>query len=122
MNKKVISIIAIVAIIAILGVVLVACNADSYQKKLEKAGYEVIVLEGDEAKEEAESEGDIEWVVTASKGLTEYVTIVKFANTDDAKEAEENAITGSAFGVTVVCERSGKIVFYGTEEAVKDAK
>ena len=36
MNKKVISIIAIVCIVAILGICLVACNADSYAKKLEK--------------------------------------------------------------------------------------
>lgn len=120
MNKKVISIIAIVAIIAILGVVLVACNADSYQKKLEKAGYEVVVIEGDEADEEADA--DVEWIVTASKGLTEYVSVVKFKDTDDAKEFESNAVTGSGFGMKVVCERSGKIVFYGTEQGVKDAK
>ena len=35
MNKKVISIVAIIALVAILGVCLVACNADSYAKKLE---------------------------------------------------------------------------------------
>ena len=34
MNKKVISIVAIIALVAILGVCLVACNADSYAKKL----------------------------------------------------------------------------------------
>lgn len=119
MNKKVISIIAIVSIIAILGVVLVACNADSYQKKLEKAGYEVFKLGDDEAEEEVDA--DVEWFITASKG-TEFVEIIKFKNTDDAKKAESNAVTGSGFGVKVVCERSGKIVFYGTEQGVKDAK
>ncbi len=119
MNKKVISIIAIVAIIAILGVVLVACNADSYQKKLEKAGYEVAVFEGDDA--DSKADGDVEWVVVANKGL-DSVMIIKFANTDDAKEYEENALNLSIGSIKKVCERSGKIIFTGSEQAVKDAK
>lgn len=118
MNKKVISIIAIVAIIAILGVVLVACNADSYQKKLEKAGYEVIAIEADE-----DEEADVEWAVKGTKveGLLDVdtVTVVKYANTDDAKEAEELAI--EIYGEDGVY-RTGKILIFGTEQGVKDAK
>ena len=118
MNKKVISIVAIIALVAILGVCLVACNADSYAKKLEKAGYEVVVAKGDETGEEG-----AEWMVTATKaeGLLNIntVTIVKYANTDDAKEAEEAAI--AIFGESCVY-RSGKIVMAGTEQGIKDAK
>lgn len=39
MNKKVMALVAVIALVAILGVCLVACNAESIQKKLEKAGY-----------------------------------------------------------------------------------
>ena len=38
MNKKVMAIVAVIALVAILGICLVACNAESYEKKLEKAG------------------------------------------------------------------------------------
>ncbi len=119
MNKKVISIVAIIAIVAILGVVLVACNASSYEKKLEKAGYEVQVMEADEEDKE---EG-IEWMVTGEKldGLKPVmVMVVKFAKTDRAKEAEEDAI--KFYGEDCV-SRSGKIVIAASsKEALKDAK
>ena len=41
--SKIISIVAIVALVAVLGVCLVACgkDAESFTKKLEKAGYTV---------------------------------------------------------------------------------
>lgn len=120
MNKKVLAIISIIALVAILGVCLVACNADSYAKRLDKAGYHVETLQGDDAKEEAGG-ADVEWVVAAAKG-TDSVVVIKFKNTDDAKDFEDNAVTGSAFGKTLACERSGKIVLYGTKDAVKAAK
>ncbi len=124
MKKRIIAIVAIIALVAMLGLVLVACNADSYKSKLEKAGYTVVVLEGDEA--EAEEEG-VEWIVTASKagdGLLgaidrEYVTVVKYANSADAKEAEQAAI--DLAGEKNV-HRVGTIVITGTEQGVKDAK
>ena len=56
MNKKVISIVAIIALVAILGVCLVACNADSYAKKLEKEGYMVQKFTGEDAEAESEAE------------------------------------------------------------------
>lgn len=39
MSKKVMAVVAVVALVAILGICLVACNAESIQKKLEKADY-----------------------------------------------------------------------------------
>lgn len=123
MNKKVLAIVAVIALVAILGVCLVACNAESYEKKLEKAGYEVEVLEGDDVDQIKELVGDleVEWAVGGAKDA-DSVTVIKFKNTDDAKEFEKNAPVGSAFGYTLKCERSGKIVIYGSEQGVKDAK
>ena len=116
MNKKVMAIVAVIALVAILGICLVACNAESYEKKLEKAGYTVKSMTADEAKEDG-----AEWGVSGVKG-TDMVSVIKFANTDDAKEFEKNVPTVSFGGDKVVVERQGKIVFYGTEQGVKDAK
>lgn len=115
MKKRIVAIVAIIALIAILGVVLCACNASSYEKKLKKAGYTVEVVE-DEDKD-----ADIVWMVEAFKmdGLKPInVTVVKFAKTDDAKDAAEDA---KSMGMSV--KRSGKIVIEATsEQGLKDAK
>lgn len=118
-NKKIIAIVAVVALVAILGVCLMACNADSYTKKLEKKGYTVSNYTVDK-----KDEGKIEWGVFGTKkgsGLIEVlsVTIVKYKSTDDAKKAE--ADKKSILGEGSV-ERSGKIVFWGSAQAIKDAK
>lgn len=122
MNKKVISIVALIALVAILGVCLMACNADSYAKKLEKKGYNVSTSVSEEEKEDG-----IEWVVVASKkgsGLLdgESVTITKYVNEDDAIKAEETAQKlVDTLGVGAVV-RKGNVVISGTEQGVKDAK
>ena len=121
MNKKVISIIAIIALVAILGVCLVACNADTYAKRLEKAGYKVEVVD---LSEEDKEEGVL-WAVSAAKGTSltdiQMVAIAKYASVDEAKKAVEDAEkANSIVGMTI--ERKGTIVIIGTEQGVKDAK
>lgn len=122
MSKKVMAVVAVVALVAILGICLVACNAESIQKKLEKADYTCTSYEAGKDDEGA----SIEWkVVAKKKGLNaDYVTVTKFANTDDAKEYEKNVAvaTGSVGGFTVVVKRIGKVCYYGTEQGVKDAQ
>lgn len=117
MNKKVLAIISIIALVAILGICFVACNADSYAKRLDKAGYHVETLQGEDAQKKADTDAAIEWLVVAAKG-TDSVMIIKFTNKDDAVDFDENIFTIG----NMTCERSGKIVFWGTEKAVKDAK
>ncbi|GEM_PF-543777 len=127
MNKKVMAIVAVIALVAILGICLVACNAESYEKKLEKAGYKVTSYTGDEAKDEADSDADVEWIVVGMKGSIslsgiegDIVSVTKFKNTDDAKDYESDSI--KALGEDCVY-RVGKIVIVGTsKQAVKDAK
>ena len=123
MNKKVIALVAIVALIAIVAVCLTACNAESIEKKLDKAGYTVQVFDSEEDKEEG-----IEWMVSGSKGEVsigggvdyDYVTVTKFAKTEDAKKAVEEAEEwGLDEGMAI--KRIGKIVYAGTEQGVKDA-
>ncbi len=122
MNKKIIALIAVIAIVAILGVCLVACNAKSYQSKLEKKGYSVSVSEEDKDDDGA----DIEWMGTGAKGALvngDSVTVVKYKNTDDAKKAEADAKAYKDNGlISYEVYRSGKIVIVGTAQGVKDAK
>lgn len=120
MKKKVIiSIVAIIALIGILGVVLVACNADSYSKKLKKAGYEVASIKADDIKEYGFDPGDIKWVVKGVKGI-DSVTVVKFKKQSQAKDAEKE-MKDVPFQVLTI-ERSGAVLIYGTEDGVKAAK
>ena len=122
MNKKVISIVAIIALVAIIGVCLVACNADSYAKKLQKAGYVVDKYTGEDAEAESEAEG-VKWAVVGMKldGLSSrVVSVLGFDNADDAKAYAE--ATADLVGEERVYV-SGKVVIVGsTAEAVKDAK
>ena len=122
MNKKVISIVAIIALVAILGVCLVACNADSYAKKLEKEGYVVQKFTGEDAEAESEAEG-VKWAVLGVKldGLSSrMVSVLGFDNADDAKAYAES--TADLVGEDLVYV-SGKVVIVGSSaEAVKDAK
>ena len=122
MNKKVISIVALIALVAILGVCLVACNADSYAKKLEKAGYMVDKYTGADAEAEAEAEG-VKWVVMGAKvdGINaRMVSVLGFDNADDAKAYAE--ATADLVGEDRV-HVSGKVVVVGSSaDAVKDAK
>lgn len=122
MNKKVISIVAIIALVAILGVCLVACNADSYAKKLEKAGYMVEKFTGDDASDESGVAG-AKWAVLGMKfdGLSSAkVTVVGFDSADNAKEYADSVV--KLFGEDRVYV-SGKVVIVGSSaDAVKDAK
>ena len=115
MNKKtIIAIVAVIALVAVLGVVLMACSAESYQKKLEKKGYSVSTYKVDK-----EDQDDVEWGLVATKGLlSEAVYIVKYKSLDDAKDAERDQ---KDLGIGTVY-RTGRIVMWGSEQGVKDAK
>lgn len=120
-KKKIVAIVAAITLVAILAVCLVACNADSYTKKLEKAEYKVVKVEQEDLKEMGIDESKIDWAVSGNKGLNS-VSVIKFKKTADAKEFESDfaKLGVSTFGVK--CERSSGIVFVGTEEAIKVVK
>ncbi|MEG2687769.1 MAG: hypothetical protein RSA24_01230 [Clostridia bacterium] len=119
-KKKIISIIAIIALVAVLGVCLVACNADSYEKKLTKAGYDVTVSTAEEIKEFGKEDGEVVWVVNGLK-VGDSVSIIKFKKTDDAKKYATDMGVGAGIAKMEVY-RSGSIVIIGTKQGVKDAK
>lgn len=119
MKKKIIALVAIVALIAIVAVCLTACNADSIAKKLDKKGYEAVAMSADEISEEYGDDASIKWAVNAFKLESgDGVTVIKFAKTDDAKDFE-SAMSEVPF---TTVDRIGTIVYFGTEQGVKDAK
>ena len=124
MSKRIISIVAIVALVAVLGVCLVACgkDAESFTKKLEKAGY-TVEQAGDEDLAMLQSFGidfKIEWVIEAKKG-TDEVTVMCFAEKDMAK-AFETMLNMTAGTTGIKAEVDGKILYAGTAQGIKDAK
>ena len=117
MNKKrVLAIVAIIAIVALMAVCLCACNAESITKKLEKKGYTCAALEDEE------KDSTVAWGVSAAK-LGDWVNVAKFNKLADAKDAQAEAekATGEIAGLKIVCKRVGSVIFYGTEQGVKDA-
>lgn len=134
--KKALSIIAVLALVAVLGVALVACvpsDPDKAAANLEEAGYKVLTTKASDGTGvqlglEAVAEGCVA-MVTASKGLSDLddaITILYFNDADDAKAAYEEIKADfdklddeDKEGYKV--GRSGKVVYTGSEEAVKAA-
>ena len=118
MNKKVIvSIIAVILLVAVLGTVLVACNKEDYQKRLEKKGYSV-GSGTDVLGAFGLSSNTVEWSLSAVKD-NEGVSITKYRNGDDAKDAYDSYKKNLKDGYAV--KKVGKIVIYGTKQGVRDA-
>ena len=116
MKKNIGKILAVILVVALLATVLCACNAESYQKKLEKKGYSVTTATSND------KESTAAWTVTAINTKTgDTVVITKYNNSDDAKKAESDSINVSIGSLKTITKRQGKIVFSGTEQAVKDA-
>lgn len=63
---------------------------------------------------------NIKWAVGATKG-DEFVTVIAFETKEQA-EAFANMINLAAGFTGYKAEINGKILFYGTEQGIKDAK
>ena len=103
---------------------LVACapaNIEKAEKKMEKAGYEVVVTE-DFIPEDAEA------AITATKGNlgdvfsgdVEMVTAVLFESASAASDYYKENKDKAEEEDDTVFKKSGKWVIAGTEDAVKD--
>ena len=102
----------IVAVLTML--VFVACvpsDAESAVKKLEKEGYAVTSYTID-------AEGVESAIIAKEKGLFEldFVVAIWFESVDDAKAFVE----GYKLNAGEEIKRSGKCVYYGSEDAVED--
>ncbi len=133
MKKSIIKVLTLALALVMMCAVLASCaapNADPEKAKeaLEEAGYTVVYndgkglfgLAGAALPEGAEA------TIVAIKGDEEYIVITYYEDADavnaawddakaDAEELEEEY-------ENIVCKKSGKMIFTGTEQAVKDAK
>ncbi|MBR2337182.1 MAG: hypothetical protein IKA61_04465 [Clostridia bacterium] len=122
--KKLLKSLLAVMLISMMAISFTSCapKAEKVKENLEKAGYTVMLFEGDDAEEYDEG---VTAVLTAVKGLDykNSITIVWYANADDAKKAEEEAKEElkemGDEGADYVVKRSGKCVWMGHKDAVK---
>lgn len=94
--KKFITVAAMVILAVVLATMLMACtpSADSLKKKYEDKGYKVEVLEGkdlDDIMGGASEYGELEYMLRAENEDGDYVSIVCFKNSEDAKKAYDEA-------------------------------
>lgn len=130
MKKSVKGLFALTAAVA--AVSLTACTpktADKAKEKLEKEDYKVVVvtqntiLDGTEVLLQI---GNLEGAMTATKtvdGKVEVVSAYWFEKSSDAKDAmdkiKEN-MTSENKDSNITVKRSGKVIYSGTEQAMKD--
>lgn len=97
---------------------LASCGIGSYEKKLEKAGYDVEVADKDEIEKmnEEDDEYKVKAMLTAQKNIVNTVMVIKFASSKQAKAyAEELEKIDTSLTNTVV---KGSVVITGTNDAV----
>lgn len=121
-SKKIMAIVAIIALVAILGVCLAACNSNTVGKKLEGKEYTVVKLNEDSTGygktvyDVVKNNSEFKEGLFATKD-TDWVAVVWFKSEEEAEKLENNAIL-KAFNI----ERSGKAIYVGSKQGVKDAK
>lgn len=124
MKKSIIKVLAFTLVAVVMCAILVSCaapNADpkKAEKALEEAGYIVMLNDSaflpDGVKATLLAYKDGEYLVVSYYDDTEALNEDWEDAQDEAKELEEEY-------EGVVCKKSGKMIFIGTEQAVKDAK
>lgn len=134
--KKTLSIVAMIALVAVLGIALVACipsDPDKAAANLKEEGYTVTVAKASDGTgvkmglELTYGKGCIAVVdaslvsVSLAQGVDgEIIKIIYFNDSDSAKAYWET-IKDDEVEEGYVAKRSGKIVYGGTEAAVKAA-
>ena len=135
MKKNILKITALALLTVMICAMLVACggpnaNPDKAEKSLEKAGYEV--AHADDKVEAALMGGWYDGctdVILASKD-DDGIYIWYFEDKDSANDAwekiekfaEEMNEEAEEDDLDIVCKKSGKVIYLGTKQAIKDAK
>ena len=126
MKKKIFATVVLVVMVCAFVFALTACNnAESIERRLIKAGYEVDggYIGGESIDSEEEIQG-LMWYLYGRKensdGTYEIVTIYSFDKISQAKDAAALMNEGAdSEGYAV--KQQGTLVLFGTSQAVKDA-
>lgn len=130
MKKNILKLTALALLAVMMCAMLVACGApnkdpDKAAEKLEDAGYSVVYNDGEGLIGGAMLPDDVDATILARNG-DEYIYITYYEDSkaandawDDVKEEVEQFKEENS---DIVCKKSGKIIYYGTKQAVKDAR
>lgn len=120
--KKFLKSLSLGLVVAMVGVVLCACvpsNLDKAKTRMEDAGYTVISV----GKDDSDAEGLVGGII-ATKGTllngVDMVTAMLFDSKDNAKKFYEKYVNNQKQDDDTLIKQSGKWVYIGTEQAVKD--
>lgn len=126
MKKKIFATVVLVVLVCAFVFALTACNnAESIERRLIKAGYEVDggYIGGESIDSEEEIQG-LMWYLYGKKensdGTYEIVTIYSFDKISQAKDAAA-LMNEDADSEGYAVKRKGTLVLFGTSQAVKDA-
>ena len=126
MKKKIFATVVLVVMVCAFVFALTACNnAESIERRLVKAGYEVDggYIGGESIDSEEEIQG-LMWYLYGKKensdGTYEIVTIYSFDKISQAKDAAA-LMNEDADSEGYAVKRKGTLVLFGTSQAVKDA-
>ena len=126
MKKKIFATVVLVVLVCAFVFALTACNnAESIERRLIKAGYEVdgVYIGGESIDSEEEIQG-LMWYLYGRKensdGTYEIVTIYSFDKISQAKDAAA-LMNEDADSEGYAVKRKGTLVLFGTSQAVKDA-
>ena len=126
MKKKIFATVVLVVLVCAFVFALTACNnAESIERRLIKAGYEVDggYIGGESIDSEEEIQG-LMWYLYGRKensdGTYEIVTIYSFDKISQAKDAAA-LMNEDADSESYAVKRKGTLVLFGTSQAVKDA-
>lgn len=116
--KKTIKITSIVLVILMCAITLASCGINTYVRRLEKAGYNVVEyedekLESEQSKFKSKGYEIKEYLIATKNSISsfEIVTIIKFNTTKEAQRYIDEEMTGTE------AVRQGATVLFGSEEA-----
>lgn len=132
--KKTISVISLVLVLVILTACLVGCapaNENKAKAKLEKKGYTVEIMSGEEMNEILQQYASMplnfgaKGMMSATKGMDE-IAAIWFETKEKAEDFEGiinlamDAMGGQMSGIDFIYGVKGKVLYMGTEQGVKD--
>ena len=129
MTKNIFRIISFVLMTVVSCAFLSACSplsdSDKTSESLEAAGYSVIYNTGEGEANAAALPQGAKATILAYNG-NEFINITYYEDAETAEEAWD-AVLQSTQEIQknyedFVCEKSGSVIYYGTEQALKDAK
>ena len=121
MKKSIVKVLSFALVAVMVCAILVSCGGPNKDPKkaeaaLKEAGYTVALVEVKDEKT------GLQTTVSAFKG-TDMITIAYYDTKANAKAAFADAEKAAELlGDKIVVKQSGKMVYMGTEQAIKDAK